>query len=317
MIVDFVLIIFGFLFLVGGAEALVSGASSLAKKFRISELVIGLTVVAFGTSSPELVVNVIASIDNNEGIVMGNIIGSNIFNILLILGVSGFIRPLKVHRKAVQGEIFFALIAMATIGIAANDFFGNDGPRIITSSEGLLMLVMFALLLAITFWKKAEAVEVELGVKLYPLWMIMALISSGLLILLLGGSMVVNGAVALARDFQVSESIIGLTIVSVGTSLPELATSSVAAIRHRTSMAMGNVLGSNIFNSLFILPISALFRDIPYDNDMSNSWRFLMFVSILLVVSLAYKWRFTLGRKKAIVFLVLYVVYMVYILRNV
>lgn len=317
MISGFLFLSLGFVLVVAGADALVRGASALAKRLNVSEFIIGLTVVAFGTSAPELVVNVIASIKGDEALVMGNIMGSNIFNALVILGVGGLIRPLYVIRRTVRLEIPFAVFAVAVIGIAANDVWTDRGTvNIISNSDALYMLALFGVFVVYTFvvFKGSEPVDTSIGVQVYPMWKIVLLIVAGAFGLSFGGDQVVSSAVKLARIFGVSEVLIGLTIVSIGTSLPELATSIMAAIKHRSNMAVGNVVGSNIFNSLFILPISALFNDIPYDASMNWDLLVLVLGSFLFLLFMRTRQKYYLDRIEAAALLVLYFAYFGFII---
>ncbi len=317
MISGFLFLSLGFVLVVAGADALVRGASALAKRLNVSEFIIGLTVVAFGTSAPELVVNVIASIKGDEALVMGNIMGSNIFNALVILGVGGLIRPLYVIRRTVRLEIPFAVFAVAVIGIAANDVWTDRGPvNIISNSDALYMLALFGVFVVYTFvvFKGSEPVDTSIGVQVYPMWKIVLLIVAGAFGLSFGGDQVVSSAVKLARIFGVSEVLIGLTIVSIGTSLPELATSIMAAIKHRSNMAVGNVVGSNIFNSLFILPISALFNDIPYDASMNWDLLVLVLGSFLFLLFMRTRQKYYLDRIEAAALLMLYFAYFGFII---
>ncbi len=317
MISGFLFLSLGFVLVVAGADALVRGASALAKRLNVSEFIIGLTVVAFGTSAPELVVNVIASIKGDEALVMGNIMGSNIFNALVILGVGGLIRPLYVIRRTVRLEIPFAVFAVAVIGIAANDVWTDRGTvNIISNSDALYMLALFGVFVVYTFvvFKGSEPVDTSIGVPVYPMWKIILLIIAGAFGLSFGGDQVVSSAVKLARIFGVSEVLIGLTIVSIGTSLPELATSIMAAIKHRSNMAVGNVVGSNIFNSLFILPISALFNDIPYDASMNYDLLVLVLGSFLFLLFMRTRQKYYLDRIEAAALLMLYFAYFGFII---
>ncbi len=317
MISGFLFLSLGFVLVVAGADALVRGASALAKRLNVSEFIIGLTVVAFGTSAPELVVNVIASIKGDEALVMGNIMGSNIFNALVILGVGGLIRPLYVIRRTVRLEIPFAVFAVAVIGIAANDVWTDRGTvNIISNSDALYMLALFGVFVVYTFvvFKGSEPVDTSIGVPVYPMWKIILLIVAGAFGLSFGGDQVVSSAVKLARIFGVSEVLIGLTIVSIGTSLPELATSIMAAIKHRSNMAVGNVVGSNIFNSLFILPISALFNDIPYDASMNYDLLVLVLGSFLFLLFMRTRQKYYLDRIEAAALLMLYFAYFGFII---
>ncbi len=316
MLSGFFFLAVGFVLVVVGADSLVRGASALAKRLNVSEFVIGLTVVAFGTSAPELVVNVIASIKGDEALVMGNIMGSNIFNGLVILGVGGLIRPLFVIRRTVRLEIPFAVFAVLVIGIAANDVWTDRGTvNIISNSDALYMLALFGVFVVYTFivFKGGEPVDTSIGVQVYPVWKMVLLIVGGGAGLAFGGDQVVSSAVKLARIFGVSEVLIGLTIVSIGTSLPELATSIVAALKHRSNIAVGNVVGSNIFNSLFILPISALFNDIPYDTSMNWDLLVLVIGSFMFLLFMRTRQKYYLDRIEAAALLALYFAYFGYI----
>lgn len=316
MLLHLLLLIAGFALVIAGADALVRGAASLAKRLAVSDLVIGLTVVAFGTSAPELVVNVIASFEGDEGIVLGNIIGSNLFNLLVILAMSALIRPLAVYRRTVRLEIPYSLLTVFLLAAAANDTLLDGQPSLITRSDALQMLTFFAIFLYYTFWQMQEKVEIDLGVRLVSKSRILLWTVGGLAFLFVGGRLVVHEAVWLARYFEVSEALIGLTLVSGGTSLPELATSVVAALRHRDNIAVGNVVGSNIFNTVFILPMSALVRDIPFPESLNLDLALLFVGSALLLWFMFSKKRYRLDRGPAAVLLILYVVYLAFILHR-
>ncbi|CAG0909760.1 unnamed protein product, partial [Cyprideis torosa] len=215
----------GFLLLIKGADWLIEGAADIARKFRIPEIVIGLTVVAFGTSAPELAVNIIASVNGNNGLAIGNIVGSNIANILLILGVSGTITSLSVQKNTVWREIPFSLFAALLLGFLVNDQI-SGGKNNLTE-------------------ELPEADDAR------PMWKSVSMLLIGLAGLVIGGQWIVDGAVSLARLFGYSESFVGFTIVAIGTSLPELATAVVAVRKGNTDLAIGNVIGSNIFNTFW------------------------------------------------------------------
>lgn len=259
-----ILFLVGFVFLIGGAELLVRGASRLAAVFGISPLVIGLTVVAFGTSSPELAVSVISASSGQADIAVGNVVGSNIFNVLFILGISAMITPLVVAQQLVRLEVPLMIGTAALLPVLAWD--GRLG-----LVDGLLLT---GAVIAYTVWsvrrsrQESAAVQEEyareFGAQADPnpkargLWRNLGLIVAGLALLLLGSNWLVNGAVAIARAFGISELIIGLTIISAGTSMPEVATSIMASLRGERDIAVGNVVGSNIFNILAVLGLSAV-----------------------------------------------------------
>ncbi|MBP9151675.1 MAG: calcium/sodium antiporter [Flavobacteriales bacterium] len=263
----------GFVLLIKGADWLIDGASGLARKFRIPEIVIGLTVVAFGTSAPELSVNIIASVNGNNGLAIGNIVGSNIANILLILGLCAMIRNLTVQSNTVWKEIPFSLFAALMLGFLANDHLSGNGEMdIITRADGLVLIALFFLFLfyTIRLGKNNLADEVPEAEDDRPLWKSGLLILIGLTGLVIGGQWIVDGAVSLAYHFGLSESFVGLTVVAVGTSLPELATSVVAVRKGNTDLAIGNVIGSNIFNTFWVLGLSAVIS--PMDFNASDNF---------------------------------------------
>ncbi len=311
MLLHLFLLFAGILLVVAGAESVVRAAGSLAKRKRISDLVIGLTVVAFGTSLPELAVNVIASINNDEGIVVGNIVGSNLFNILAILGIGALIRPLRVARKTVVHESAFAVVATLMLFFAANDtLFRLQGGEI-TRSDGLMMLMVFLIFIYYTFVRSAEKVPVDLGFVPMSYRRIMIFLIAGFAMLYLGGNWVVAQAVYFVIRFGVTETLIGLTLISVGTSLPELATSIVASLHHRDNIAVGNLVGSNIFNSLFILPVSAIFRNIPFWAPVNLDLG-ILFVASLLILLLSVS-RDGFGRKTGLVLIGSYLFYLSFV----
>jgi len=286
MFLQISLLILGFILLIKGAGWLVDGASALAKQFNISDLAIGLTVVAFGTSAPELVVNTFASFQNHQDIVLGNIIGSNFFNLFAILGIAGIIAPLSVKSSTVWKEIPFSLFALVILLFLANNFFisGND---YISRFDGFILLLFFILFLYYVYKQlKTEKLVTETNQKKLSNLTIWVYLFAGLFGLILGGKLVVNSAISMASSFGVSEKIIGLTIVAAGTSLPELATSVVAVLKKNNDIAVGNVIGSNIFNILFILPISAIIRPVIYKIEFNTELFVLAGGTIFLFIAM-------------------------------
>ncbi|GET20993.1 calcium/sodium antiporter [Prolixibacter denitrificans] len=289
MTTSFLLLILGLVFLIKGADWLVFGASALARRFRIPDLVIGLTIVSFGTSAPELVVNSFAAFQNHPDIVLGNIIGSNNFNLFLILGISGLILPLSVQSTTVWKEIPFSLLAALVLLILANDQWTGHAIDVISRTDGIILLLFFAL-----FWlylfrqvkKERLSSPAEPETSSMSNWKMAAYILGGLVILIIGGKVIVNSAVNIARHYQISEQIISLTIVAAGTSLPELATSVVAAIRKNNDIAVGNVIGSNIFNIFFILAISSLIRPIHFDVSFNRDILLLIGGTLFLFIAM-------------------------------
>ncbi len=247
---DIFFIVLGIALLYGGGELLVRFASSLALRFRLSPLVIGLTVVAFGTSAPELAASLTATLNGAEAIAVGNVVGSNIANVGLILGLAALLLPIAIQKSVFQREIP-VMIGASLVPL----LFFADGR--LGRLEGA---VLFALLLAYLVWLLRSPDEDEAldDLNLYPLWLTVAGIVGGLVLLVLGAQVLVDGATSLALAFGVPERIIGLTLVAVGTSLPELASSLVAVLKRETDMVLGNIIGSNIFNILCILGITSL-----------------------------------------------------------
>lgn len=315
MILSILLLLLGFALVIGGAEALVRGASSLAKKLKVPEIVIGLTIVAFGTSTPELVVNILSATRGAAGISFGNIIGSNVFNIMFILGIGALIYPLDVKKATTWREIPFALLTSFILLILANDAWFQPGARnMLTLGDGLVLLGFFAIFLVYTHNLARQGAEVEAETRMYSLPLIVALILGGFGGLILGGRLVVDNAVILARLLGLSEAVIGLTIVAVGTSLPELATSVVAALRKSPDIAVGNVVGSNIFNLLFIMGVTSLIRPIPYNARFNNSQFVMIGATLLLFLMMFNPRRHRLDRWEGGVLLVGFVLYTLFVI---
>ena len=317
MLLTYILLPIGFVFLVKGANLLVDGASSVAKRFGVSALVIGLTIVAFGTSTPELVVNIFASINGNTDIAIGNILGSNIANILLILGISAVIFPLAVKRGTVWKEIPFGLLAVVVTALMVNDAFIDGGAFSgLTRIDGLVLIAFFIIFLYYTFGISKTGIDnpPEEQVHHYSLLRACLMITFGLVGLTLGGKWIVDAAVALATTLGVSEALVGLTIVAVGTSLPELATSAIAAYRKNVDIAVGNIIGSNIFNIFFILGISATINPLPFSSLLMRDVFVTIGATLLLFIFMFVNKRHTLERWQGICFIILYVVYIVYLI---
>lgn len=307
--ISILLLTAGLAILIFGAEWLVKGASALAKKFHVSDLVIGLTVVAFGTSAPEMVVNVLASSQGNHDIVMGNILGSNISNLFLILGITGLIYPLIVQSSTIWYEIPLSFIAVVILFFLANNFFVDEYP-VITKLNALVLLMIFLLFLYYMYRQvKKDKSETDEHIQTFSNIKIWILIIAGLAGLVIGGKLVVDNAIDIAVILGVSEKIIGFTIVAVGTSLPELATSVVAAFRKNTNIAVGNIVGSNIFNILFILPVSALVNPLIYNKAFNSDMYFLSIGTLLLFIAMFTGRKRKLDRWEAALLLIAYLIY--------
>lgn len=313
---NLILFFTGFLFLIKGADWLVAGSSSLAGKLGISSLVIGLTVVSFGTSAPELTVNLLASMQGNTDIAIGNIVGSNIANILLILGISALIYPLAVQKGTVWKEIPFALLAVVVFGVMANDVFFDDSTNsALTRIDGIVLICFFGVFLYYIFSiAKSPKVEGDETVVQMPIGKSLAMILGGLIGLVVGGKWIVDGAVSFATQLGVSEALIGLTIVAVGTSLPELATSAVAAYKKNVDIAIGNVVGSNIFNIFWILGISAFITPLPFSEKLSFDVWVVIGATLLLFTALFVGRKHVLERWQGGVFIVTYFAYILFLI---
>ncbi|MGV8962028.1 MAG: calcium/sodium antiporter [Candidatus Saccharimonadaceae bacterium] len=315
MIILSVLIIAGFTALIFGANWLVDGASALAKKYNVSDLIIGLTIVSFGTSAPELVVNSVASINGYNDIILGNILGSNNFNLFITLGIAGLIYPMRVHSSTVWKEIPISFGAALLFFMMANNFFFTDNSAVLRIDGAILLLCFVAFLFYIFRQMKAGNEPVEKVAyhhkSNFKIWSFILL---GLAALIVGGQLVVDNGVKLATQLGVSEKIIGLTIIAMGTSLPELITSAVAAIKKNSGIAMGNIIGSNIFNILLILSISSLIAPIKF-NPTFNTDLFILLGGTLFLFSVMFVGkRYKLDRWAAATLLVFYLAYTTYLI---
>ena len=316
MILDIGLIVVGFIFLIKGADWLVGGASGLARKHNVSDLVIGLTIVAFGTSAPELVVNSIASIDKHSDIVYGNIIGSNNFNLFLILGTVALIFPVTVQRSMIRKEIPFSLAITLLLLVLSNAILGQK-ENILTRFEAFIFLLLFIAFIYYTFTQSANEENIEaIQTKPMTTGKIWAFIVIGLSLLVAGGRMVVSGAENIALDFGISEKIIALTIVAAGTSLPELVTSVVAASKKNSDIAIGNVVGSNIFNILLILSISGLIHPVSYITSFNREMLLLIGGTIILILYMFVGKRYKIDRWEGALLLGIFLAYTVFLIQQ-
>lgn len=298
--------------LIFGANGLVVGASAVAKKYNISDLAIGLTIVAFGTSAPELVVNVLAALDGYSSIVYSNVIGSNLFNLFLILGMTGMVTPIVVQSSTVWKEIPFSLFTILVLLLLTNETLFT-GSRELNRVDGLLLLFLFIVFMFYVYFQlKRDPAETNIEEKAFKAFKSWLFIIFGLAGLVVGGRWVVENAVKLATLLEISEKVIGLTIVAVGTSLPELVTSVVAALKKKSDIAVGNIIGSNIFNILLVLGISSVIKPIPYDVIFNIDLSLLSIGTAILFIAM-----FTGGRKKLDRWEagVLFIVYVAYVLR--
>lgn len=315
MITEAIFLALGFGVLIQGADWLVDGASALARKHKISELAIGLTIVAFGTSMPELVVNSFAAYQSHADIAFGNIIGSNIFNLFAILGIAGLITPLIVQSSTVWKEIPFSFLAALLLFFLSNSLFSVN--QTLSRTDGLILLIFFCYFLYYVFWQlKTESIQIEVKKKVLSNLRIWMFILLGLTLLIAGGKLVVTNSVRIAEFLGISQTIIGLTIVAAGTSLPELATSVVAAIKKNNDIAVGNIIGSNIFNIFFILGVSSLIRPLEYNLNFNKDLYLLGFGTILLFIAMFSGKKKKLDRWESCMLLLIYIIYTILLINN-
>lgn len=313
MLMDVLILTTGFILLIAGANYLVDSASALAAKYGISAMVIGLTIVAFGTSAPELVVNVYASIEKSSGMVLGNVLGSNIFNLLFILGVISLMKPLTVKKNTTWSEIPLNLLAAISVFVIANDIFlSGDDISLINRSEGILLLLFFCIFLAynvsISMQDEEEAEQADRP--RYSIGKSIVFMLLGLAGLIVGGRFIVQSGVSIAETFGWSERLIGLTIISIGTSLPELATSVVAVRKGNVDIAIGNVVGSNIFNIFFILGVSAVINPVEVSASSQLDILLNIIAGALLFIFLFTGRGRQLERWEGVIFLMVYLGYL-------
>ncbi|HKL36447.1 MAG TPA: calcium/sodium antiporter [Salegentibacter sp.] len=315
MITSFLLLVLGLVILIFGANYMVEGASALAKKFNISNLAIGLTIVAFGTSAPELVVNSFAAADGYSDIVFGNVIGSNNFNLFIILGITGLITPLAVQSSTAWKEIPISLIAVIILFMMVNDqIISPDQTGILSNFDGFILLVCFLAFLFYVYKQLTnDDVAEEGNIKLLSPLKTTLFIIGGLAGLVLGGQLVVNNAIDIAENMGISQKIIGLTVVAAGTSLPELATSIVAATKKNADIAVGNIIGSNIFNLFLILSTASLIKPIDFNLNFNQDLYILAGGTIFLLLAMFTGKRKRLDRWEALILLVSYLGYTTYL----
>lgn len=315
---NILLLIGGLALILVGANGLTDGAAAVAKRFHISDLVIGLTIVAFGTSAPELVISVISALHGSAELAIGNVVGSNIFNVLVIVGCTALVLPIQIGEGTLSKEIPFVILASLVLFVCANDvMLDGAATNVIDRSDGLLLLAFFLIFMSYTFAiarsGTAEEAEGE-KVKPMPVWKSTVYIVGGLAGLIFGGQFFVDGASGIARSLGVSESMIGLTLVAVGTSLPELATSIAAALKKKPGIAIGNVIGSNLFNIFFVLGCSATVFPLPM-GKINNFDLWVMIASAMLfwLVGWFFKKR-TITRGEGGLLVVCYIVYTAYLI---
>lgn len=316
--IDGLLLVVGLVFLIKAADLLVKGASLIAARLGISPLVVGLTVVSFGTSMPEMLVTLTAGLQHNADLAIANIVGSNVFNVLVVLGVAAIIRPLPVRNSTIVSEIPFSLTAALLVGFLANAALFSDHHELSISRLDGGILLFFFLLFMIYIFKSSRHDEnaAQQVVADGKLSRAMFQIALGVVGLYFGGQWVVSGAVGFAQTWGVDDALIGLTIVAIGTSAPELVASAVAAYRNETDIAVGNVVGSNIFNLLWVLGLTSSIVELPFEVITNTDLVMVIVSSALIIVAMVSSRRYVVLRSHGILFICLYVAYLFYVVQR-
>ncbi len=313
------LMLLGLCLLLAGANYLTDGASAIAKRFHISEFVIGLTIVAIGTSAPEFVVSVLSAIGGTTDVAIGNILGSNLFNALMILGITALIRPIRIERNTLSRDIPFGLLAAAVLAICGLDVWIDGGSEgVISRSEGLLMLclmIVFSVYSFISAQRDETSTDAEEPAKRQrALWIEIVMIAGGLAGLIYGGDLFLKYATAFARDMGVAESVIAITLMAGGTSMPELITCIIAAAKNKGQLALGNVIGSNIANVFLILGTTAAITPLQLGNILPIDLLVLVGASLLIAITAFTFRRNEIDRPEGGIFVLLYIAYTVWLL---
>lgn len=315
-------LIIGLALLLGGANFLTDGAVKLAQRFKVSEMFIGLTIVAVGTSLPELMVSSIAGFQGNSDIAIGNIVGSNIFNILFILGLTALAVPIKLTKENIRLDIPLCIAASVLLFLVCSDTFLGGSTNQISRIEGIAMLLLYFVFIGymLHISKKHRASQAEqaesVPAKQSKLWLVIVMVIGGLAALIGGAQLFLDGSVALARKIGVSDSVIAILLLAGGTSLPELATTLTAAIKKRTDIAVGNVLGSNIANILLILGLSASINPLRLGNITTIDLLMVLFCTLLVLVSAFTFRKKYIDRPEGLLFVACYVLYVVFLLNS-
>ena len=319
MILQIALLVGGLLLILFGANYLVDGSSSIARRFGLSEFVIGLTIVGIGTSTPEMVVSFLSAIQGKADMAIGNVVGSNIFNTLLILGVSALICPIKITRNAIRKDLPLNIgvtILLIILGLNVTLFgIGND--NVLSRIDGAILLAIFVWYLWASFKNDSAQDDAEEDIKRYSLPISIAMILGGLAGLVFGGRLFVNAATEIAKALGMSEKFIAITIMAAGTSMPELATSAVAAFKKRAQLALGNIVGSNISNILLILGGSALIHPLSFAGMTIVDLGTLLGCTILILLSAITFKKKQLDRIEGLILLMGEAAYMWYLIANI
>ncbi len=315
-----ILMLVGLILLLIGANYLTEGSSAIAKRFGISEFVIGLTIVGIGTSTPELVVSLISTINGTTDIAIGNILGSNLFNIMMILGITALIRPIRIEKNTLSRDIPFSLLAAVVLAVCGLDIWINGTNGVISRSEGILMLCFFIVFMVYSFMtaKRDDEPDVqqpqEVGTKKRAIWIDIVMIIGGLAGLIFGGDLFLEYAVIFARDLGLSEAVIAVTLMAGGTSMPELITCAIAAAKNKGQLALGNVIGSNVSNIFLILGTCATAAPLQLGNILPLDLIILTAASLLIAVTAFTFRRNEIDRPEGAIFVLLYIGYVVSLL---
>lgn len=310
---DYILLLIGFILLIKGADFFVDGASSIAKTLKVPSLIIGLTIVAFGTSAPELAVSITSALKGQNGIAVGNVVGSNIFNVLMVVGIAAIIYPLTVKKSVLFKEFPFTVLSCVVLFILSIDQFMDGGTtNILSRTDGAILLIFFSIFMYYLIESALKAREnEEEQVDAMPLWKSIVFSIGGIIGIIIGGDIVVDSATNIALNWGMSETLVGLTIVAIGTSLPELVTSVVAAKKGESDIALGNVIGSSIFNVFLILGVSSMLNPIELSGPIFVDI-FIMLVITLLTFVFSMNKR--INRVEGGVLVAGYIAYMAYII---
>lgn len=312
----YILLVIGFILLIKGADFFVDGASKIAVLMRISPIVVGLTIVSMGTSAPEATISIIAALEGSSDLSIGNVVGSNIVNITLIVGAAAFIYPFQVRKETIKNEIPFTLLSGIVLLILISDTMFKNLPNVIDRSDGVILLLFMSVFLYYVFQtaaKDRKKVHEEDSNADKPSWWKSAILTvAGLAGIIYGGDLVVTHATTIAYSFGMSEALVGLTIIAIGTSLPELVTSITAALKKQSEIALGNIVGSNIFNVLFVLGASSVIEPLKVNGKIfTDIFIMIAFTTLLLIFS---RTNFRLGKREGVSLVGIYIVYLIYII---
>ncbi|MFC0471484.1 calcium/sodium antiporter [Halalkalibacter kiskunsagensis] len=314
----YLLLLVGFALLIKGADYFIDGSSNIASLFRIPPLIVGLTIVAFGTGAPEATVSIIAALEGSADVTIGNIVGSNILNISLVVGITAFIFPLKVERPTIKKEIPFAFLSTIALLVLISDrLLGITNENLITRSDGIIFLLFFSIFLyyvieAARNSREASTVK-EVDIEQTGSWGKNILITvAGLAAIIFGGYLVVENSTEIAYRFGMSETLVGLTIVAIGSSLPELITSITAAMKKQSEIALGNIVGSSIFNILFVLGVASIISPLPVNDKLFFDIIVLLILTVFLFIFS--RTQYKVGKYEGMALTILYLVYLIYII---